>query len=217
MVPDSERSTFATYKMIEPLHKFIQQVQEETPFILEDRKAALDTLSDLIHQQIKVKGSAELLFVCTHNSRRSQFAQVWAQFFAQANGIAELTCYSGGTETTAVYPSTIAAITRAGLESEIVKEGENPRYRLNLGEGMKGVELYSKIYDDVSNPQAGFTAIMTCSEADDACPAIPGALVRVPLTYEDPKHSDGSPEEDETYDETCLIIASEMYYVMSRL
>lgn len=203
--------------MIDPLHNFIHQVQEEATFILEDRRVELDTLSDLIHQQLEVKGSAELLFVCTHNSRRSQFAQVWAQFFAQANGLSNISCFSGGTETTAVYSSTIAAISRAGLAHKVILEGENPHYSLGLAEDMNGITLFSKVYDDASNPQSGFTAIMTCSEADDACPSIPGALIRVPLTYEDPKHSDGSPEEDETYDETCLIIASEMYYVMSRL
>ena len=49
--------------MTDPLHQFIHQVQEEAPFILEDRRVELDTLSDLIHQQLEVKGSAELLFV----------------------------------------------------------------------------------------------------------------------------------------------------------
>ena len=203
--------------MTEPLQAFIHQVQEEAPFILEERRAALETLSDLIHQQRDIKGSAELLFVCTHNSRRSQFAQVWAQFFAKANGLENVTCYSGGTETTAVYESTIAAIARAGLPFQVSQKELNPEYKLEFADGMGGITLFSKVYDDPSNPQSGFTAIMTCSEADEACPTVAGALIRVPLTYEDPKHSDGSPEEEENYDETCLIIASEMYYVMSQL
>jgi arsenate reductase len=203
--------------MTEPLQAFILQVQEEAPFILEERRAALETLSDLIHQQRAFKGSAELLFVCTHNSRRSQFAQVWAQFFAKANGLEDVTCYSGGTETTAVYPSTIAAIERAGLPFEVSEAEVNPEYWLEFAEGMGSIKLFSKSYDHASNPRVGFTAIMTCSEADEACPAIAGALIRVPLTYEDPKETDGTPDEEEAYDETCLIIASEMYYVMSQL
>lgn len=203
--------------MIEPLQAFIQQVQEETPFILEERRSELETLSDLIHQQRAVKGSSELLFVCTHNSRRSQFAQVWAQFFAIANELDDVTCYSGGTEATAVYRSTAAAIARAGLPIQVNETEVNPEYTLEFAEGMGAIKLFSKTYDDARNPQSGFTAIMTCSEADEACPIVAGALIKVPLAYEDPKGSDGTPEEEETYDETCLIIASEMYYVMSRL
>ncbi|MDH4283503.1 MAG: hypothetical protein OEV36_12670, partial [Myxococcales bacterium] len=63
----------------------------------------------------------------------------------------------------------------------------------------------------------GFAAIMTCSEADQACPAVPGAELRVSLPYDDPKKADGTPDEEAAYDARCLQIATEMLYLFSRV
>lgn len=54
---------------------------------------------------------------------------------------------------------------------------------------------------------------MTCSEADEACPVIAGAAVRLPLNYQDPKVGDGTPTQDTLYDERCMQIAAELYHV----
>jgi hypothetical protein len=43
-------------------------------------------------------------------------------------------------------------------------------------------------YDDSFNPQSAFAAILTCSQADGACPFIAGAEKRIPITFEDQKH-----------------------------
>ena len=58
---------------------------------------------------------------------------------------------------------------------------------------------------------------MTCSEADEACPVIFGADVRVKLLYEDPKSADGTDYEVNTYDERCFQIATEMFHVMKQV
>jgi arsenate reductase len=47
------------------------------------------------------------------------------------------------------------------------------------------------------------------------CPATVGQLLRVPLHYGDPKAADGTPAEAAAYDERCLQVASEMFYLMS--
>jgi arsenate reductase len=46
---------------------------------------------------------------------------------------------------------------------------------------------FSKTYDDSFNPQSAFAAILTCSQADGACPLLL-VLKRIPITFEDPKH-----------------------------
>ena len=56
---------------------------------------------------------AGLIFICTHNSRRSQLAQVWAGTAARVFGIAGVETFSGGTEVTAFNPRAIAAAERA--------------------------------------------------------------------------------------------------------
>ena len=77
--------------------------------------------------------------------------------------------------------------------------GENPLYEVSYADGIKPIVCFSKIYSHESNPSENFAAIMTCSEADVTCPYIPGASLRIPLTCEDPKVSDDTPEETSRY------------------
>jgi arsenate reductase (thioredoxin) len=58
---------------------------------------------------------------------------------------------------------------------------------------------------------------MTCSHADENCPFIPGAEKRIAVRYEDPKAFDDTPEEAHRYDERSLQVASEMFYVFSKI
>lgn len=76
---------------------------------------------------------------------------------------------------------------------------------------------FSKTFDDPANPDKNFAAIMTCSDADENCPLVPGTSFRKAVTYRDPKESDGTDHEMETYDERCRQIATEMFYMMSRV
>ena len=57
---------------------------------------------------------------------------------------------------------------------------------------------------------------MTCAQADKGCPVVFGSSMRFSTPYVDPKVSDGTPEEKDTYDERCAQIAREMLYVMSK-
>jgi hypothetical protein len=60
-------------------------------------------------------------------------------------------------------------------------------------------------------------AMMTCSEADEACPVVFGAESRFALTFEDPKAYDDTPRESEMYDARCLQIASEVLYFVGAI
>ena len=76
---------------------------------------------------------------------------------------------------------------------------------------------FSKKYDSPFNPVSAFTAIMTCSQVDGGCPFIAGAEKRIPITFEDPKISDNTPEQSQVYAERSLQIATEMFYVFSKV
>ena len=76
---------------------------------------------------------------------------------------------------------------------------------------------FSKLFSDAFNPASEFAAIMTCSSADKGCPMVFGSDKRIPVTYEDPKKSDGTPQQTETYFNRSLEIATEMKYVFSNL
>jgi arsenate reductase len=58
---------------------------------------------------------------------------------------------------------------------------------------------------------------MTCSQADNGCPFIAGAEERIPITFEDPKISDNTAEQTKIYSERSLQIATEMFYVFSKI
>ena len=58
---------------------------------------------------------------------------------------------------------------------------------------------------------------MTCSQADEACPFIAGAEKRIPITYDDPKVFDNTPQQFEKYQERSAQIATEMFYVFSQI
>lgn len=163
-----------------------------------------------------IQPGLSLTFICTHNSRRSHFGQIWAAVAAAWYGVKGVKTYSGGTEATAFNPRAVAALERAGFHIEN-PGGENPVYRVSFSENEPALDCFSKRYDHSGNPSENFAAVMTCSEADEHCPVIPGATLRVPLTYEDPKEADGTPEETARYDERCRQIAVEMFFLFSQV
>jgi arsenate reductase len=180
-----------------------------------DRKESLDLLAAFVKERQAEGATADLTFICTHNSRRSHLSQLWAATAAWAYGLDHVHTYSGGTEATAFNPRAVAAVERAGFN--VVKpEGKNPRYEVSFNAEHAAETCWSKTYSDPANPQKDFCAVMTCSQADAACPIVQGALDRISLPYDDPKAADGTPEEAARYDERCLQIAAEMFYVMQQ-
>ena len=200
----------------ETLQKTIVQAESRFADIPEDREALLKEIAEYVKQQNQEGKTAKLIFICTHNSRRSHFGQIWAQLAADINGF-DVTSYSGGTEATAFNPRAVEAMRRAGFEVKKEDEGENPRYSVKFINGREPMTVWSKVYDDPANPQKDFAAVMTCSEADEACPVVLGAAARFATTYVDPKESDGTDREADTYDERCLQIGSEMLWMFSTI
>ncbi len=72
--------------------------------ISKDRKATLKLLIDFIQEKLDNRKIIDINFICTHNSRRSHLSQVWAQTASIYFNIPNVTCYSGGTEETAMFP-----------------------------------------------------------------------------------------------------------------
>jgi len=182
--------------------------------IEETRKSKLDELVYKLDQILKEKGIINLQFICTHNSRRSQFAQVWSHILANYYQL-NLQSYSGGVEVTSVAKGVMDCLESFGIQ--YAKEGdENPRIRLNIGE-LPSIILFSKLYDDSENTTDEFVAVMVCSDADQNCPFIPTAVLRFSLPFSDPKKYDGSNQEESAYSKTFLKIGSELNYVFEKI
>lgn len=192
----------------------IQTIQQLP--IDEERKTALQPLIDYIIAQKDLHASIQLHFICTHNSRRSHLAQLWAQVAAWHYAIPTVSCFSGGTEVTAMHPNIKACLESDGFEIQGNADAENPHYLVYYSSNSAPIPAFSKLYDDKSNPSSNFAAILTCTQADQGCPFIPGASQRILLPYEDPKRADHQPDCAEVYLETSRRIASEMFYVFSK-
>ena len=95
-----------------------------------ERKDVLQPLIDYIQSKAAGKQEIRLNLICTHNSRRSHLAQVWAQTAAAYYGIEKVFCYSGGTESTALYPMVAETLKDSGFGIQKLAEGKNPVYAI---------------------------------------------------------------------------------------
>ncbi|MGB3065578.1 low molecular weight phosphatase family protein [Sphingobacterium thalpophilum] len=203
--------------MIYPtLSDTISQLRQEQ-LVGEARRTALQPLIDYVQAKVHAGAPVNLHFICTHNSRRSHMAQVWAQTAALYFNVAQVHCYSGGTEATALFPRVAGTLSTQGFEVFQIAGGSNPVYAIKAGGNISPVIGFSKTYDSPFNPTADFAAILTCTQADGDCPFIAGAEKRISLPFDDPKQADGSPDQDHVYAARSLEIAAALFYVFSRI
>ncbi|ANQ52694.1 protein-tyrosine-phosphatase [Flammeovirga sp. MY04] len=196
------------------LKDYISTLEGEFGLIEQERKEMLQVVANFVKDSLAKDGIANLILICTHNSRRSHLSQVWTQVAAHYYGFKNVFAYSGGTEATALFPSAANALERAGLKIQKLSNEDNPVYAIKYDENQPAIIGFSKTYDHVFNPQSNFAAVMTCGHADANCPFIPGAT-RISLPFEDPKAFDGTSIQEEKYDERCRQIARELMYAFS--
>ena len=109
------------------------------------------------------------LFLCTHNSARSQMAEGLLRALAGDR----FEAMSAGTEATHVRPLAVRAMEEIGVD---ISEQES-----------KTLERYLKKSFDYM--------ITVCDDANEACPFFPGASERLHWSFEDPSRAEGSEEE----------------------
>jgi arsenate reductase len=110
-----------------------------------------------------------VLFLCTHNSARSQMAEG----FLRAMAGDRFEAGSAGTEKTSVNPLAIRAMAEIGID---------------LGGHT------SKLYTDVASGPWDYL-ITVCDDANERCPWVPGSVKRLHWSFPDPSRATGSEEE----------------------
>ena len=173
------------------------------------RAAALGELATYLKNK-----KPRLNFICTHNSRRSHFAQILSELLAAHFGLDAVETYSGGTEATAFHPNAVRALEELGIRIAKMSAGVNPHYRVFTGN--RESEVFSKVYSAAPNPARDFMAVMVCSSADAGCPLVTGADKRIALPFEDPKKSDGTADEARVYRERALEIGEQLAWAFLR-
>jgi len=112
---------------------------------------------------------AKVLFVCTHNSARSQMAE---GFLRHLGGDA-FEADSAGTEPGALHPLAVEAMAEVGVDIS--------------GQRAKSVDDFV---------QQRFDYVITvCDDANESCPIFPNALHRLHWSFPDPSAATGSHEE----------------------
>ena len=182
-----------------------------------DRRQLLDQLVDYLNQKRNNNKPIILNFICTHNSRRSHLSQIWAQTMAAYYDVRDVQCYSGGTEATAMFPVVGDTLASQGFAISKLAEQANPVYAIRYDSVSRSIIAFSKRYDDQFNPSKDYGAIMTCASADEGCPVVHGSEVRLPIRYDDPKVSDGTPDQAKTYLDRSIQIGTEMMYVFGNV
>jgi arsenate reductase (thioredoxin) len=110
-----------------------------------------------------------VLFICTHNSARSQMAEG----LLRALGGDRFKAFSAGTEATAVRPLAVAALDELDIDISQQTSKTLDRYR-------------NQPFDLV---------ITVCDQANESCPVFPNAARRLHWSFPDPSQATGSPEE----------------------
>jgi arsenate reductase len=110
-----------------------------------------------------------VLFLCTHNSARSQMAEGLLRHL----GGERFAAFSAGTEATHVRPLAIRAMAELGID---IAGQESKTLHHYLGEPFAEV-------------------ITVCDAANESCPVFPGAVQRRHWSFEDPSKATGTEEE----------------------
>ncbi len=200
--------------MYQSIRSFLKNIEQDFAIIPDERKDLLRRISNYIQTRYDKNEPINLVYICTHNSRRSHFGQVAAAIAAAYYNIDKVATFSGGTEATAFNPNAINALKTLGFSVISDEKEVNPTYQVNFGNNLS-TTCFSKVYDHEANPKIDFAAIMTCSDAEQNCPFIPGVALRIGTTYEDPKISDGTPQQNEIYLARFKQIATETLYAFS--
>lgn len=111
-----------------------------------------------------------ILFLCTHNSSRSQMAEG----LLRTHGGSDFQVFSAGTQPGIVHPLAIKAMQELGINLS--------------GQRSKGIEEFA-------NEPPMDQVITVCHEAQEACPFFPGARKQVHWGFPDPSRVTGSEEE----------------------
>ncbi|MBP1716087.1 MAG: protein-tyrosine phosphatase [Deltaproteobacteria bacterium] len=110
-----------------------------------------------------------VLFICTHNSARSQMAEG----LINHDLAGKLQAFSAGTEPTSVHPLAIAAMSELGIDIS--------RHR-------------SKAIDEFADEKFDFV-ITLCDHAAESCPIFFGGVQRIHMGFPNPTAVSGSHEE----------------------
>ncbi len=116
------------------------------------------------------ESKTKVLFLCTHNSVRSQMAEAFLRHF----GAEYFEVYSAGLEKSEINPLTIKVMEELNYDLSNQYSKEVAEYRGNIHFGI---------------------LITVCSKAEEKCPIMPGLGTRLHWPFDNPSSFEGTEEE----------------------
>lgn len=208
------------YKTMKELHEWLDQLvyKLQNIEVPDERKQVLEPLIQYIRKQLGESSEVVLNFICTHNSRRSHLAMIWAHTAANVYGI-KAQCHSWWTDATQFFHRSVSALLLSGfhVEKQVEEKIDNPIYLVSAFKQQESLICFSKRFDHPDSPRENFAAVVVCDNADNCCPQI-FQWTKIPVKYVDPKIADsweGASEEEKIahYKERSDQIWGEMLYV----
>jgi protein-tyrosine-phosphatase len=139
--------------------------------------------------EMSEKKAIRVLFLCTHNSARSQIAEGILR--SHSNGKIEV--ISAGTEATRIHPMAIRALAEMNID---IREQYSKNMQQFLGEAFDYI-------------------ITVCDRANESCPVFPGDPVRIHWSFPDPAVIEGSEEERyKAFRETSVQMMARVGYLL---
>lgn len=181
-----------------------------------ERRQYLNDISSTIIKELSKTAHINLIYICTHNSRRSIFAQVMSKAISLAFGL-PICSHSAGAEATYVAPQVLRALTEAGFHISSHNTEKDSVHFVRFSDSYMPMAIFSKEMEHPANPNINIITMATCSQAQESCPVFLTEKHRFALTFEDPKSADGTPLEKQTYRDTLEEISTNLLYLLSKI
>ncbi len=190
-----------TFNMDPVFNKFFSRIDSFNPN--QKRKKRLDNIASVINENLNKTRS--IVFLCTHNSRRSQICEVWGKVFAEIYR-KKININSAGAFKTVVHSQVYESIVKCGLVVDNKKEifFDKKKFKLN-----------SKTIDSLT--MKNFIAVMTCSNAEKSCPNDPRSIRNIKMFFNDPRIYDETDKMSREYLNTTIYIAEELNYIFKNI
>lgn len=139
---------------------------------------ALNKESPQLNLQVDSGKPARILFLCTHNSARSQMAEALTRTLSKG----QVKVFSAGTEPSRVHPDAIK--TMAEMDIDISQQ-------------------YSKSMSEFFNQSFDYV-ITVCDSAREACPLFPGDPVKIHWSFPDPAAIENPAARERAFQQTAV-------------
>lgn len=197
---------FRKPKFFPQLQDYLNEVQHESVYLPAERREALDRLRDYALQRLYKGKTASVLFICAENCGRSILGQVWLEVMAKSYDLPQILSYSGGTQLAKLDTGIIQALEDSGVQVKPIEDPLGNRISIRSGPQNRGISVFSKYFDDTTNPKKNFVAVTTDEFSQQFLEKVTGAHLKIPLVYDDPK-------DVQNLEKLCFKVAAEMMYL----